>query len=219
MNIVFAVVIILVGLAALVGLGYSLWMIFDRRSLARSPRSFSRRVGRVLKDLCREHQGWVCESDIPLYFPGSDKVVNINYVLIADKFCYCIVCQTLTGALAGQVDDGFWTLYDLKGQSINLKNPMSMNAENAKDLEYVLTDGRPIEGDQIVLPVMVVSRQLRVDPRIVTREKGNYLFSLRYLARGISHIEASAVDTSVLCDRPRLIETLQRAKGKAHDAS
>lgn len=210
MNTLFAVFLVAVGLLALGVLVFSLYCWLHKPSPEREIRKFTQRVGDVLNSLCQE-KGWDIVDDFALWFPNTSKQAHIDYMLLADKFCYCIVVAKLEGSLSGAVEDNFWTWYLTDGSSRVIPNLLSSNMQKASSLESLATSGQNAES--LVLPILVLPDTTAIDPALSKNDSGNYIFRLKYLRRGITNIEATAaIDPIDKRSEKLMVERIRRAK-------
>lgn len=190
MNILFAILIIAVGLLALGGLIVCIYLRFKKPAEGTENQRFTQRVDRVLTRLADE-RGWTLVRDFSLSLPGTESVAHIDFMLMADKYCYCIVAKRMLGSVTGTPQDTFWDCYDLRGNRVSIPNPLDANIRNAASLESYVTNGDSEDGS-MVLPILVVPDALSVDPELLTERDEKYIFRLKYLKRGITHIEDTA---------------------------
>ena len=187
MNILFAVFIILVAIAALGGLVACIYLQAKKPSRQKADIRFIRRVDVVLSRLAID-KNWILERDITLNLPEAESPLHIDFLLMAEKYCYCLSCRMMRGALSGDPEEPFWNWYEPDGTKKATANLMEANVTSAACLERFMTDGES-EGGSFTLPILVLPDSLSVDPELLVESDGRYLFRLKYLKKGILHIE------------------------------
>ena len=163
----------------LVAIGFVVWAF--RATSSKQRARLKRRTGKRLLSMARHNDYLLLEN---LSLPFEDSTMSVDYFLLDDKYCYCIVIRPYQGAVAGLNEDTKWTNVSLSEKKTNIDNPMQTNFLRAKTIEHWLKDGSS-GSDRLVLPIVVIPDNLALDPQLHSEYKESYMFRLKYLLQGI----------------------------------
>ncbi len=132
--------------------------------------------------------------------------VKVDFFLLGDKYCYCIMIMPRNGALVGFNEDAKWTLVNPTLRQEILDNPMYLCKDYANRLEQWLGEEYVTDGlDKIILPVVVIPDSLALDPNLKSEFNDCYMFRMKYACQGIENIEKRAKVFDFL---PETVETI-----------
>lgn len=195
MRVFFIIVLVLALCLAIALIAYAVTQIVRSKKNGKKSAAFEKSVGKKLKRLA-DKNGWQLIHGFELTLPSDGKKLYIAYLLLADKYCYYVDCLYLEGALTGKPDTMFWQHYDTDGKKTSCMNFFGRALNNSNYIESYALNGI-MQGDKMILPVLVVPNALSVDPELLKQAEGQYLFRLKYLAKGIENIEDSATVPSL----------------------
>lgn len=175
-------------LAWIVALFLACWAFVSTRANQKS--RLHKKLGNKLVKFAKKNS-FLLVPDVALNVEKGK--VNVDFFLLGDKYCYCIMIMPRNGALIGFNEDAKWTLILSNLKQEILDNPMYLCKDYANRLEKWLGEEYATDGlDKIVLPVVVVPDSLALDPNLKSEFNDSYMFRMKYVCQGIENIEKRA---------------------------
>lgn len=185
MTILFIILVIILWILAILFFSFTLLRLYGNKH-----KRLVRQTGRVLHRLAHDDD-YLLLKDIQITTQDHVKL-KADYFLIADKYCYLIICKYLNGvSLEGGLNDGTWVLTSKDGKNTPIRNLINNNDRRTEVFENWLKNGKNLN-ERIVLPVLVIDDDLALEADLVGDHNGRYLFRRKYLRKGLESIEKSS---------------------------
>lgn len=163
-------------------LGFS--FLYDKREV----KKFDSRVYKAIISLANNNDYLLINS--VQFTDKFDRTYKADYFLIADKFCYVINEQQISGVIDGVQSDKYLINYTTNEKE-EIENIFLANKKNALGFDSFINE-KTIIDCEYVIPITVVPNNLSLGPSLSTSYKNSYVLKLKNLKKGILAIEAKS---------------------------
>lgn len=166
------------------------YLLYDHLSLTGKVKNHKQRVYHALYDYAEEKDALLL-SDVYLYLPGDySDPTTFDHLLFHDKYVYVISDFAQNGGLYGNIQDPNLYLKPLRGATVQVPNPVSINEEKTKKLEEFL---QASQGDHLLVSVVVYNDSLVVPETLRKKNQDSWFISLSELTKTIKQAEKDNV--------------------------
>lgn len=167
----------------------SFLLVFSLLYEKREVRKFDSRVYKAVISLANSNDYLLINS--VQFTDKFDRTYKADYFLIADKFCYVINEQQISGVLDGVQSDKYLINYTTDEKEEEIENIFLTNKKNALGFDSFINE-KTIIDCEYVIPITVVPNNLSLSPSLTPSYKNSYVLKLKNLKKGILTIEAKS---------------------------